>query len=441
MSTWTIICRVGAGDAYAPDVPAESPRLLVPIDQQGVPGEVVGGLLTQIAEHTSRPVPPTVADLVNLAVTVYAADLRIARKYGDDRWTRDLTIHLPVSDTAAWKRARPTLVKMLEYLTGDQWQVELRQRPTATDGAPAAPGEQPSAVSLFSGGLDSFIGAIDLAQGNGRIALVSHYGPGVTAKIQRMVFGELEKVCKGRLEHLRFWVHPPLGEDHQGEPTMRSRSLLFLALGTAVAATYGSAVPLVVPENGLVSLNVPLTGTRLSSLSTRTTHPHFIALYRRVLSKLGLTTPIELPYRFHTKGEMLAQAKNQDLVQNVAKLTMSCAHPEAGRHQQAAPSLHCGYCVPCIIRRAAMEAAGVPDAPYRVDVRTSPPAADSKTGRDLRAFLMALERYSDTPRQATRFHVLDAGPLPEGEATRYADVYIRGMEELQRFLVSQGATG
>ena len=440
MSTWTIICRVGAGDAYAPDVSRDVPRLLVPIDQPGAPGEVVSGLLVCIADRARAVVPATAADLVYLAVAVYTADLRIARKYGDDRWSRDLTMHLPVSDLAAWARARPTLVKMLDYLTGDRWQVELRERRTIDDRAPATD-EHPSAVSLFSGGLDSFVGAIDLSEDSRRIALVSHYGPGVTSRVQRTVFNELKSAYRDRLEHLRFWIHPPLGEDNQGEPSMRSRSLLFLALGTAVAASYGAGVPLVVPENGLVSLNVPLTGTRLSSLSTRTTHPHFIELYRRLLSKIGLSTPIQLPYRFHTKGQMLAEAKNPALVQKAARLTMSCAHPEAGRHTGAAPSLHCGYCVPCIIRRASMEAAGILDAAYRLDVRTAPPPADRKTGRDLRAFLMALERFSDTPREATRVHVLDAGPLPADEAGYYADVYIRGIEELQRFLVPQETAG
>src|SRR5712692_2790238 len=105
MSTWTIICRVGAGDLYAPNVSTDVPRLLVPIDQPGVPGEVVNGLLAGIVERIGRPVPGAAADLLSLAVTVYAADLRIARKYGDDRWTRDLTVHLPVSDPAAWRRA------------------------------------------------------------------------------------------------------------------------------------------------------------------------------------------------------------------------------------------------------------------------------------------------------------------------------------------------
>ena len=34
----------------------------------------------------------------------------------------------------------------------------------------------------------------------------------------------------------------------------------------------------------------------------------FVAAYRQVLAAVGLATPIELPYHFHTKGEMLAGA-------------------------------------------------------------------------------------------------------------------------------------
>src|SRR5262249_11055680 len=155
---------------------------------------------------------------------------------------------------------------------------------------------------------------------------------------------------------------------------MRSRSLLFLALGTAAASVYGPTVPLSVPENGYMSLNVPLTVTRLSSLSTRTTHPYFIGLFRRFLAAVGLATPIEFQSHVRPKGEMLATAKNQPMPRSAASLTMSCAPPEAGRHTKAVPSLHCGYCVPCLIRRAAMHAAEVPDARYRVDVLTHPPS-------------------------------------------------------------------
>jgi 7-cyano-7-deazaguanine synthase in queuosine biosynthesis len=439
MSTWNIICRTGPGDAYTPSLAAGVPRLHVPIDQPGAPGEVVHGLLTRVREHAGQPVPDVAADLVYLAVAVFAADLRVQRKHGEGRWARDLTLHLPVSDPVAWRRAQRDLLAMLGFLTGDRWQVELRQRAGSGDATSAATAEPPAAVCLFSGGLDSFIGAVDRLEAGGRVVLVSHYGPGVTSRIQRDVFASLRQEYGNRAEHIAFWVHPPLSRRRKGEPTMRSRSLLFLSLGTAVASAYGGMVPLVVPENGYMTLNVPLTGTRLSSLSTRTTHPHFISLYRRVLAHVGLTTPMELPYRFRTKGEMLSGAANPRLVRAVARETMSCAHPEAGRHTGAAPSLHCGYCVPCLIRRASMHAARVPDAPYRVDVRTTPPSHHQESGRDLRAFLMALERMRDTPRRALRFHALDAGPLREGEFGPYADVYVRGLDELAAFLSPQEA--
>ena len=35
-------------------------------------------------------------------------------------------------------------------------------------------------------------------------------------------------------------------------------------------------IDILVPENGVISINVPLTVRRVGTLSTRTTHPYFI---------------------------------------------------------------------------------------------------------------------------------------------------------------------
>src|SRR5690606_23689563 len=153
-----------------------------------------------------------------------------------------------------------------------------------------------------------------------------------------------------------------------------SRSFLFLSLGVATASAAGITAPLTIAENGLISLNVPLTPARGGSSSTRTTHPHFIELYRGLLKKLSLPVTLALPYRFKTKGEMLAEVRDKDLLKNTAALTMSCSHPEAGRYQGYSPGNHCGYCVPCIIRRASMTHANIDDASYNVDVRINPPS-------------------------------------------------------------------
>jgi hypothetical protein len=61
-------------------------------------------------------------------------------------------------------------------------------------------------------------------------ALTAHYGP-------------------DRVHHLGIRVQFP----EAPELTLRSRSLLYLALGAATAAAFGEATPLIVPENGWVS--------------------------------------------------------------------------------------------------------------------------------------------------------------------------------------------
>ena len=67
-------------------------------------------------------------------------------------------------------------------------------------------------------------------------------------------------------------------------------------------------VTLKVPENGLISVNVPLDPLRLGALSTRTTHPFYIARWNDVLTTLGVNVRIENPYWDKTKGEMVKVA-------------------------------------------------------------------------------------------------------------------------------------
>jgi hypothetical protein len=189
-----------------------------------------------------------------------------------------------------------------------------------------------------------------------------------------------------------------------------------------------------VAENGLISLNVPLTAARSGSRSTRTTHPHFVALFRELLGRLGLPDGVEMPYRFRTKGEMLRECKDQMTLAAAAPLTMSCSHAEAGRYQGRSPNKHCGYCVPCIIRKAAMKSAGIADAVYNIQVETAPPAHTKETGRDYRAFKMALERMRGMNKTSAAFRVLGPGPLPPEEVLDFAGVYLRGMEEVRGLL-------
>ena len=85
-----------------------------------------------------------------------------------------------------------------------------------------------------------------------------------------------------------------------------------------------SGIILFVCENGFISVNPPLTNTRLGSLSTRTAHPVFLKLFQRLLDAADLRVHIENPYRFKTKGEMLKECSDQEFLKKNAHITTSC---------------------------------------------------------------------------------------------------------------------
>ena len=50
------------------------------------------------------------------------------------------------------------------------------------------------------------------------------------------------------------------------EDTTRSRSFMFFAHAIAYASAMNKSIELIIPENGLISLNIPLAHTRLGHL-------------------------------------------------------------------------------------------------------------------------------------------------------------------------------
>lgn len=432
---WHIVCRIGEGDTFLPEVDDALERCLVLHFSGGATNERVRESVVEfIEEKYEASLSGTIQDFLYASMGAYVADLCIPRRTAKDRWARELTLHLPVFMQSLWRRASRSLASTLKFLTGDEWTISTRERSGVVPDRLAADPELPGKVCLLSGGLDSLVGAIDLLSGGDAVAFVSHHGGGMTRKFQNDTFAALRAHYEDKcFENPFFVVGPNLGDD--GESSTRSRSILFLGLGVAVAHALGDGVSVIVPENGLISLNVPLTGTRVGSSSTRTTHPYFIAGVRQVLGNLGIANDIVMPYRHMTKGEMLAGVNDREVLESIMARTMSCSHPEAARWNGATPGTHCGYCFPCLIRRAAVTAANMEeaDADYTYDVRDSTPTGER--GRDLRAVKMALARDEQSTKQSI-FRVLEAGPLPPEEISAFADVYKRGMSELSTFLSS-----
>nr|WP_281362437.1 7-cyano-7-deazaguanine synthase [Azospirillum melinis] len=219
---------------------------------------------------------------------------------------------------------------------------------------------------------------------------------------------------------------------------MRTRSFNFLAFGALVAATLAQRelvpepVDLIVPENGLIALNPPLTARRIGALSTRTTHPHFLGLVQRLFDELGLPVRITNPYAKKTKGEMLRGCADQATLVRIARETVSC-----GKWKRTGKQ--CGKCVPCLIRRASFHAAGMRDpTPYEPTNRDLAAVLPrEEAADDLMALVLAAGRLptTDVARWVGR-----TGPLPTDMAERQAllDVAQRGMAEVEDYLNSLG---
>lgn len=393
-----------------------------------------------------RP-PRPAADLMLLGAAVYCADKTTPRRNANDSWTRDITVRLPVDDPAAWDNA--DVAGALRFLTGDHWTITPHQstRHPLQDLAGVPDGSQPvginaDAACLFSGGLDSLCGVIDLLEDNPtwRLCLISHNEGGQAATAQKDLLAELRAVYGSeRIESRRLYLRPSPANTHQCRPlparrenTTRSRSLLFLSSALALAAAHNPTTPVYVPENGFIGINVPLTRARVGSASTRTTHPHFMNRLGAVASAIGVLNPVLNPYRLRTKGEILAETRNPELLRRLAPKSLSCSHPEASRWVGGRQG-NCGYCFPCLIRRASLAHVGWDDDTYWIDVFNTDDLdkllnSRLRRGADLRAVVAGATADRPDP------DALRNGPLPRCERAAFVDVWRRGLAELRTWL-------
>lgn len=387
-------------------------------------------------------------DVLVLAAHVHVADTRVSRdSESQDGWTRELRLIVPVSDPDRWTSAAPTFERMLNFLTGDRWSLGFRARPRRfARVVPTVPGRLIGPpfndLALFSGGLDSLIGAIDALEAGRMPLLISHAGEGATSDAQTTIFDALKAHYPANaFQRLRLWMAFPDGfiRGTTAENTTRGRSFLFFALGVFAGSGLDGPFTLNVPENGLIAVNVPLDPLRLGALSTRTTHPFYIARWNDALTALGIAGCIENPYWDKTKGEMVAACANGALLTRLTPTSLSCASPTKGRWQGLGTQ-HCGYCLPCLIRRAALLKGLGPGADSTVytldDLAARILDTRQSEGVQVRSFQLAIERLRARPALAPIL-IHKPGPLFDESPTRQvslADVYRRGLEEVGALL-------
>ncbi|MFX4262261.1 Qat anti-phage system QueC-like protein QatC [Pelotomaculum propionicicum] len=383
-------------------------------------------------------------DILSLAGLVYLADTRISRRlHSQDSWTREIAIELPVYNLEKWTPLEGLFTRMLNFLTGDRWIISFRKRDEELAEKPEVeiPLPEFDAVTLFSGGMDSLIGTINHLENYHKTALISHASEAHTKNAQSKLLTQFQ--CKyPDLDplYLDLWMvfRKNLIPGGGNENTTRSRSFLFMAFGVFAISGMKGVSTLEVPENGLIALNVPLEELRIGSHSTRTTHPFYLDSWNQVLNGLGLDLSVRNPYWNMTKGEMAVACLNKDFLLQVIQDSISCSSPQKARWSGAAPQ-HCGYCIPCIIRRAAMNKAfqeGKDSTPYLIESVLEIAANHSKgKGAQLRSFQVAISKIKRQP-QLAKILIHKSGPL-SGEndyLQELSDVYHRGLLEVDNFI-------
>jgi hypothetical protein len=348
-------------------------------------GSVGAAIKHDIAQRKLNPASRA-WDLLSLAMSAVTADLAGHRNKSPDGWTREFDLTIAVIDPVFWNSHAALVSSLLSYLTTDRWAVSFvgggfMPKPPQN---PVRPLEE--CVALLSGGMDSLIGVIDLSASGRKVLAVSE-----------LVRGDAEKqrnfatAIGNGLTHLQLH-HNSTVPDPEVPPSQRARSIAFLAYGALAATTLehyqaGHRVDLNICENGFIAINPPLTGARVGSLSTRTTHPVVLSIFQKILTSAGLRIDVVNPYRFKTKGEMLAECADQTFLQQQAHLSTSC-----GRFLRFG-YIHCGRCVPCLVRRAAFHKWGKTDpTPYKFS-DLSKQDADHAEFDDVRATAMATMAY------------------------------------------------
>jgi len=322
--------------------------------------------LGDIGSTLNQSIPSALVDLLEIAAFVYIAD-QIEHRGAHDvesmgaNWRRRLRFKISVRELALWRSEEMSaaLSELLSFLSEDEYEFEFikYERPPSVDSylefADYDDSVTPGAIALFSGGLDSLGGAVQQAVVDGEPSLfVTHESTPKLRNRLRTLRAMLDGAATGPApQYVTVRVNKQdLGER---EYTQRSRSFLYASLAAVVARMAGLNT-IRFYENGVVSLNLPLSPQIVGSRATRTTHPKVLRSMERFFALVsGVDFAVENRFIWKTKADVVREIVDAGHGAMVPWST-SCTH--TWEISNAKP--HCGKCSQCIDRRFAVLAGG-----------------------------------------------------------------------------------
>ena len=343
---------------------------------------------------------------------------------------------------------RRALRDLLSFISDDSWQLQFvklenpKKWPDYFDFSRNNDEPGASNIVLFSGGLNSLAGAVhELKHSNQRIVLVSHKSSPIAINRQTELARELRKRNGKRVFHVPVRVNMTK-QQPAIEDTQRTRGFLFTAIAAVVAHLEG-AHRIRLYENGIMSVNLPISTQVVGTRATRTTHPHFLKLLEKLIRLMqGGETTIDNPFIWMTKSEVV-QVLRDPADRNLIAQSISCSNTR----EMTKMHWHCGTCAQCLQRRIGTLGADLGEADpkegYAIDMLTGPRDSVESLQMAIDMIRSALEfrRLSDegfTHRFAgefSRLNVSFAGVTQAEAARNFVDLFRRHGNTVRNVLI------
>ncbi len=374
-------CLVLCGGVRSPN-PNKKTGKVIPLNLSGHNPNITLKI-TDLSEKLVKSIPALFIDLLEIASYIYCADQAVSRggsgvaNMGAD-WRRQFHFVIPVREIDVWKQPAVTaaLQNTLSFVSDDDYRFTFSKSKTPVQSQQYfeydknyEKGLKPAEVALFSGGLDSLAGCLSAMETKkGKVAFITHRSNPKTAGWQKDLAEELIKPLPQNEKplHIPVWVHKDGERSH--EYTQRARSFLYASLAATVAHLF-KLNGFKFYENGIISINLPISAQVIGARATRTTHPQTLKGYSELFSLLMKKKfTVENPFMWKTKAEVVEIAKKfrPDLIRR----TRSCTRT----HESTNLHTHCGACSQCIDRRFAVLAsqseAHDPAEMYAIDLLT-----------------------------------------------------------------------
>ncbi len=316
--------------------------------------------------------PDRLKDLLEIAGYIYAADRNIKRGKPDDLeyhgWARNLHFCIKVRDYEFWNstHTKKNLSEALLYVSGDNsieftfesGATDIGQKNLFDDERIKVEKKNNVHIALFSGGLDSLAGIIDILETSSRkIILVSHRANPGTTKTQKGILAKLQQDYPERIINYHFDC--TVKKQRPKEETQRTRIFLYSSIAFALSCLFEEDM-LHIYENGITSINFSKRADLINARASRTTHPKTLYNLKKFFSSVrGKAFDIKHPFLFKTKTDVFEILKKHNRHYYINS-TVTCSKTFL-KFANNSMATHCGGCPQCIDRRFAAFASGLED--------------------------------------------------------------------------------